>query len=440
MATEVVMPALGMAQEVGKLVSWLKRAGDTVTQGEPIMEVETDKATVEIEAPASGILSDVSAREGDEVPVGQTIAVVLAPGEAPPQSQRKASANEIEASPVARRMAEEHGIDLAAVKPDGGRVNKEDILAYLSQVEQTRTNSLLSSAAGEHHQAGIHFAKTPASPKARRLAQEAGLNVAKLQGSGPGGAVLAEDVLSRAAGVPTPEGPGEIDRENIEIPGTTWRLMAERMSDSWTRAPHFYLMREARASSLVEMRSRITPSIEKRTGVKPTYTDLLIKLVAATLRDHPRLNASWTGEGIRYHADINLGVAVGIEDGLVVPVIHHADTLTIGEIARQRQDLILHADQHRLRPPEISGGTFTITNLGMYGVDAFIAVLNPPQAAILAVGKIAERVVPEEGQPAVRPTIILTLSCDHRLVDGMRAAQFLDDLTNLIEEPWGLLA
>ncbi len=216
--------------------------------------------------------------------------------------------------------------------------------------------------------------------------------------------------------------------------------MAERMAQSWTSAPHFFLVREVNASGIIEMRSRVAEKVQKRTGIKLTYTDLLIKLCAASLVGHPHLNAGWSGSEIKFNPEINLGMAVGIEDGLVVPVIRQAGSLSLGEIARQRQDLITRANEHHLRPADLAGGTFTLTNLGMYSVDAFMAVLNPPQAAVLAVGRIADRVVAENGQPVVRPTIILTLSCDHRVVDGMRAAKFLDDLANLLAEPWELLA
>jgi pyruvate dehydrogenase E2 component (dihydrolipoamide acetyltransferase) len=216
--------------------------------------------------------------------------------------------------------------------------------------------------------------------------------------------------------------------------------MAERMTASWTQAPHFYLTREVMAGGLMELRTRISAAVERRSGVKPTYTDLLVKLAAAALREHPRLNGSWIDNSIRANAAINIGIATAVEDGLVVPVIRQADQLTIGEIAAQRQQLVERANGRKLRPADIAEGTFTISNLGMYGVDAFNAIVNPPQAAILAVGRIAERVVPVDGQPAVRPVMVLTLSCDHRAVDGARGAQFLDALAGLIEDPWGLLA
>jgi pyruvate dehydrogenase E2 component (dihydrolipoamide acetyltransferase) len=224
-------------------------------------------------------------------------------------------------------------------------------------------------------------------------------------------------------------------REGAPGVGTVWRIMAERMTSSWTSAPHFYLVREVNVSRLVSWLDRA----RKQTGARVTYTDLLIKLVAAALSRHPRANASWRDGAIALNAEINIGLAVAIDDGLVVPVIHRADTLGLAEIAARREDAVSRAQGGKLRPADIQGGGFTISNLGMYGVDAFNAIVNPPQAAILAVGRIADRVVALNGQPAVQPTMMLTLSCDHRALDGARGAQFLGTLADLIEEPLALL-
>ena len=377
MPTNVIMPALELAQETGKVLHWLKAPGDLVRKGESIVEIETDKVTVEIEAPASGILSDVTARAGDVVPVGQAIALIVAPGEA--------------ASPLARKVTEQEHSTAAAVPA-----------ARLAA----------------------------ASPKARRLAAERGRDVSALRGSGPGGAVLAADVATAKL----PEVP---PARSVEAPGvsTVWRIMAERMTASWTTAPHFYLVREVNVSRLVSWLEKA----RKQTGAHVTYTDLLVKLIAATISQHPAVNASWKDGAIVRNADINIGLAVAIDDGLVVPVLHRADTLSLAELATRREDLVSRAQAGKLRPPDIQGGGFTISNLGMYGVDAFNAIINPPQAAILAVGRIADRVVALNGQPAVQPTMVLTLSCDHRALDGARGAQFLGALAELIEEPLALL-
>jgi len=417
MPTNVIMPALELAQETGKVLKWLKAPGDRVIKGESIVEIETDKVTVEIESPASGILRDVTARPGDVVPVGQTIALIFAPDEAAPGGAATAVASApavepaaVKASPLARKIAEQHGVDLAQVKTATGRIEKSDVLAYVE--------SQKGSAAADKTVARL----TTASPKARRLAAERGVDITVLRGSGPGGAVLAADVS--VAGRPAAPGVS-----------TVWRIMAERMTASWTSAPHFYLVREVNVSRLVSWRERAG----KRTGARITYTDLLIKLVAAALAEHPGVNASWQDGAIVRNADINIGLAVAIDDGLVVPVIHKADTLGLADIAARREDLVGRAQAGKLRPADIQGGGFTISNLGMFGVDAFNAIVNPPQAAILAVGRIADRVVALNGQPAVQPTMVLTLSCDHRSLDGARGAQFLGALADLIEEPLALL-
>jgi pyruvate dehydrogenase E2 component (dihydrolipoamide acetyltransferase) len=437
MATNVIMPALELAQETGKVVRWIKASGDTVRKGEPIVEIETDKVTVEIEAPAAGVLRDVTAQEGDVVPVGHTIAIIAAPGEAvstlSPSGRGQgegagveapAGDTRVKASPLARRIAEEHGVDLARVKTASGKIEKADVLAY---VESRQT-----VVAPTNGSAGQLVA---ASPKARRLAAERGVDLRAVKGSGPGGAVLAVDVpltsrplISPPLTLPSPQrGEGEV--------GTVWRIMAERMTASWTTAPHFYLVREANVTRLVAWLGQA----RKQTGAHITYTDLLVKLVAATLAQHPRVAVSWKDGRLERHADVNIGLAVALDDGLVVPVLHKADSLGLKEIAARREDLVSRAQAGKLRPADIQGGVFTISNLGMYGVDAFNAIVNPPQAAILAVGRIADRVVPVDGRPAVQPTMVLTLSCDHRAVDGARGAQFLGALADLVEEPLALL-
>jgi pyruvate dehydrogenase E2 component (dihydrolipoamide acetyltransferase) len=436
MAKSVIMPALGMAQESGVLVSWLKREGEAVTKGEPLMEVETDKTTVEIEAPESGFLGGVRASEGEVVPVGQTIAWILAEGERPPtsaqmegKSQAPARNASVEISPLARRIAAEHGVDLAQLKSNGRRIEKADVLEFLKD-EGERLKA--ETPAAQPLAFSLQPSRVTASPKARRLAQERGIDIATLAGSGPDSAVLAADVpleVSTAAFA-----------SEVETPSTVWRVMAERMTASWTTVPHFYLVREVDAGNLVEWRRRVAEAVEKRNGAKPTYTDLLVKLIAFTLRQHSRLNAAWADGNLQLNREINVGIATAIEDGLIVPVIRDADGLSIGEIAARRKDLTERAQARKLRPADIADGTFTLSNLGMYNVDAFSAIVNPPQAAILAVGRIADHVVPREGQVAIRPVLVLTLSCDHRVVDGVRAAQFLDDLANLIEQPLGMLS
>ena len=383
MAANVIMPALGMAQETGKVLRWLRREGDAVTKGEPLLEIETDKATVELEAPESGTLAQVSVGEGETVPVGRVIATILALGEAA----------------AAASGAPAHA---PAVPPTPAP-------AHRAPATPTASSALAGPPVAPS-------GRVPASPKARRLAKERGVDLAAIAGSGPAGAVLADDVLMAQA---------------APAMSTVWRLMAERTTQSWTTVPHFFLMREVAAAGLIAWREEQ----HRRSGSEITYTDLLIALVAQALRDHPRANARWEHGAVVLNTAINVGLAVATQDGLVVPVIHGAYDLSVNDIATQRRDLVGRARAGRLRPQDLTGGTFTISNLGMYAIDAFTAIINAPQAAILAVGRIADRVVPVDGHPAVRPMLTTSLSCDHRVLDGARAAQFLEALARLIEAP-----
>jgi pyruvate dehydrogenase E2 component (dihydrolipoamide acetyltransferase) len=410
------MPALGMAQETGKILRWLKAEGEMLRAGEPLMEIETDKAVLEIEAPVSGRLADVRAREGDDVPVGETVALILAEGEAarPPKaaaldksvvrsSPKSAPSPARAASPLAAKIAAEKKIDLSLIRARGARIEKEDVLRYLE-------------AAGSARPGG----RVLASPKARRLAAERGLDLAAIAGSGPAGAVVAEDLSRVAAMRPTPASMSN-----------TWRVMAERVTQSWTQVPHFYLLRELRADGLMVRLDRA----RRAAKVRVTITDLLVELVASALVAHPNVNATWHEGSLVRQREINIGLAMAVEEGLVVPVIHRAAELDLEQIATRRLALAASAAAGRLALKDVQGGTFTISNLGMYGIDAFNAILNSPQAAILAVGRIADRVVAEDGQPCVRPTMFVSLTCDHRVVDGARGAQFLQTLAEEIETP-----
>jgi pyruvate dehydrogenase E2 component (dihydrolipoyllysine-residue acetyltransferase) len=470
MPTNVVMPALELAQTTGKVLRWLKSPGDRVQKGEPLVEIETDKITTEIEAPEAGVLGDVTARDGDVVPVGQTIARIVdaadavaaaappamapappvaapAPAMAPASSASPSSSaapSTIKASPLARRIAEEHGVDLAQVKTASGKIEKADVLAYVESRAASSGAPAASTSVSAGDGAGAHLAA--ASPKARRLAAERGLDLTALRGSGPGGAVLTDDVVAASVSParPIPAAPPRVAEPPVVVGaaqaapvGTVWRVMAERMAASWTTAPHFYLVREVNVSRLIVWRERAVK--QQAAGARITYSDLLVKLVAAAIAKHPNVNVSWRDGTIVRNAEVNIGLAVAIDEGLIVPVIHRADALSLSEIAARREEIVGRAQAGKLRPADIQGAGFTISNLGMYGVDAFNAILNPPQAAILAVGRIADRVVAVNGQPSVQPTMVLTLSGDHRAVDGARGAQFLSTLADLIEEPLSLL-
>ncbi|MFZ0294266.1 MAG: dihydrolipoamide acetyltransferase family protein [Candidatus Sulfotelmatobacter sp.] len=400
MAFSVVMPALEMAQETGKLIAWRKQEGDRVSKGEPLLEIETDKAVMEVEAPADGILAGVTGSIGADIPVGQTIAWIVAPGEKIPTQQESGS----------------------ATLPARGKLESNVAPAAVSVAERPAAQG------------------TKISPKARRLAKELGVDIASVRGSGPGGEILASDVQQHAAApVATPAENGEKSR-SLEILSTLGRLMAERTTQSWTSVPHFFVVREIDASALNEYRQIEASEIERANKIRITHTDLLVALTSRVLLKHPRLNSSWTAEGIRLHDHVNMGVAIAVNDGVVAAVILNAHIANLAEIATRRRDVAERARAGKLRPADIADATFTISNLGMYHVDQFSAIITPPQAAILAVGSIVDRVIVVGGKPAVRPMMKLTLSCDHRAADGARAAMFLNDLAEAIGAPAKFLA
>jgi len=387
LATEVIMPALSPAQETGILIEWFKEEGDLIEKGEPLMEVETDKANVEVEATTTGILANITVNLGDEIPVGKVIALILADGESVPESKKEYSSSET-------------------------KVSEEDT----AQLQTTISNPLDPSA-------NLPTNKIVASPKVRQYAKKEGIDLSFIKGSGPNGVILMEDVLVNQSSTET---------EENDIPTSKgWRLMADRLTESWSSAPHFNLVRHLDVSNLVTYKKQV----QEKNSNRLTYTDLLIKLVSITLKEHPRINASWIDNKIVKNSEINVGLAVDFDGGLIVPVIHKTDELSLGEITNRRKDLITRTQAGKLRSGDLDRGTFTISNLGMFDVDSFNAIINPPQAAILAVGRIVDKVVPVDGLPAVRPILTLNLSFDHRVVDGVRGAKFLKTLSNLIENP-----
>jgi pyruvate dehydrogenase E2 component (dihydrolipoamide acetyltransferase) len=436
---EVILPKLGLTMEEGTIVRWLKTEGDTVEEGEVLFEVQTDKVVMEVECPASGILGRILVGEDETVPIAQVVAYIVAPGEELPESVleaapgQKAAAGEppepaiskagaVMATPAARRLARDRGVDLTGVTGTGkdGMIVKQDVLAAEKGDRDT----------------GVRARETrprqKASPAARRLAREKSIALEAVSGSGPDGRIVEQDVLDFAA----QGGPATLEGGRLVSPNPVHKLMAERMTQSFSSAPHFYLGVEVNAVALVELRQRLLPICEKKGDVRITFTDLLVKLVAATLKDHPYTNATWEDGKIRLFQEVNLGLATAVDEGLVVPVIRGADELSLTQVARTRSELAAKAADGRLSLDEVTGGTFTLTNLGMLGVDIFQAIINPPQSAILATGRIAERPVVEEGEVVARPTIHLTLSVDHRVVDGATGARFLQDLRRVIEDPF----
>jgi pyruvate dehydrogenase E2 component (dihydrolipoamide acetyltransferase) len=397
MATDVIMPALGVAQERGTLLNWLKAEGQPVTKGEPLMEVETDKATVEIEAPASGILTNVTASAGDEIPVGNKIAVILAPGEVAPPAARQ--------DPHPR--------------PKGEGISQSRL-----------ANSTPTPPAEPAVQTWHVGERIPASPAAKRIAREKGIDLASLKGSGPDGAVLAEDVLRATTSKATVAGSPAKVKEILQLTPMR-RIVGERMAKSKQTAPHFYLTMDADMTEVARSRSALKDRAE-RTG--PSINDFILSACARALGDFPSLNAAFTEQGVQIYADINIGMAVALDEGLVVPVIRNADRLSLEELAKQSRELAEKAQKKKLFPLDYEGGTFTVSNLGMFGVDNFVAIINPPQCAILAVGRVAPRVVPDGEGVAVRSMMTMSLSADHRVVDGAIAARFLQEVKRYLEK------
>jgi pyruvate dehydrogenase E2 component (dihydrolipoamide acetyltransferase) len=399
MAISVVMPALEMAQETGKLLAWRKKEGEVVTKGEPLLEIETDKAVVEIEAPSDGILAGIKSHEGAVVPVGETIAWIVAPGEQPPAS--------------------------SAIATPTGRTQQEPAKA---------------AAAAPSGSVATAPASILISPKARRLAKEHAIDIAGLRGTGPDGVITTEDVLAakQSSGAAPTKGAPTAPAASGAL-STIARLMAERTTKSWATVPHFFVIRDVDAGVLLDSQKRIKAQSQSSPSVSPTITDCLISLVARVLERHPVMNATWANDAVRPNSSINISLAIAVNDGVVAPVIQNANKASLAEIAIQRAAVTERARASRLLPVDLYGGTFTISNLGMYKVDAFTAIITPPQAAVLAVGAVSDRVVAVDGKPAVRPVMTLSLSSDHRFIDGARAAAFLNDLVDAIRKPQGLL-
>jgi pyruvate dehydrogenase E2 component (dihydrolipoamide acetyltransferase) len=400
MATEIKLPRLGQGMESGTIVKWLKSEGDSVEKGEPLYELDTDKVTQEVEADASGVLLKIAVSSG-EVEVGKTIAVIGEQGEAVEVTQ--------EGSPArAREQERESGREASA--------------AETSPVTELRQSSADNGG------------RVKASPLARRIARERGIDLGSVAGTGPEGRVVAEDVERTAASSrPAPVRDRAVPTEGVEVQelSSMRKTIARRLTEAW-EAPVFQLGITVDMARALELRERL---VERHEGVKPTISDLLTKIAAAALMRHRAVNALYKGDAVELHPSANIGIAVAVPNGLVVPVIPECERKTIAEIAAVRADIVERARSGKLQQADLDGGTFTISNLGMYGIERFIAVLNPPQAAILAVGSVEDRVVAVNGEPAVRPRMELTLTCDHRAIYGATGAEFLRDVKTLLEEP-----
>jgi pyruvate dehydrogenase E2 component (dihydrolipoamide acetyltransferase) len=382
--------------EEATIVRWIKREGDPVTLGETILEIETDKSTVEIDSPASGLMGPLLHPEGTTLPVGVVISYILALGETIPS------------------------ISLASAPLGSIEVKSIDLDSSVSREKRN-----------------LPGRRILASPVARRVARELGVEINQLNGSGPQGRVMEVDVRRAAKTAPAIQKlPIESQNGKTRQLDRLHKVTADRMVHSFTSAPHFYLTVETDVSILIKMREGLITTIERKTGIRPTVSDLLVKIAAQALEENPEVNVLWEDGGIRNLPEINLGLAVATERGLIVPVFHRANHRSLTEVVVQRQILVEKARSGTLTLQELEGGSFTITNLGTFSVDQFNAIINPPQAAILAVGRIKDRPIVVSGELAVRPTMVVTLSVDHRILDGANAARFLDRLVDLIESPY----
>jgi pyruvate dehydrogenase E2 component (dihydrolipoamide acetyltransferase) len=389
MATEIKLPRLGQGMESGTIIKWLKSEGDSVEKGEPLYELDTDKVTQEVEADASGVLLKIAVQEG-EVEVGKTIAVIGEAGE-------KVEAPKEPETPKAEPAP------------------KQEPVADVREIrEPARTDG-----------------RVKASPLARRIARERGLDLAQVRGTGPEGRVVAEDVERAATGAPAPA--AAVVRAEVETRplSSMRRTIARRLTEAW-QIPVFHLFVSVDMTRALSLRERL---VELHSDVRPTISDLLTKVCAAALMRHRDVNASYTDEGIQIHPSANVGLAVAVPDGLIVPVIDECERKSIAEIAAARAELVERARNGKLKQSDLDGGTFTISNLGMFGVERFTAVINPPQAAILAVGAVQEKPVAVDGQVVVRPQMDLMLTCDHRALNGAVGADFLGSVKAFLEEP-----
>jgi pyruvate dehydrogenase E2 component (dihydrolipoamide acetyltransferase) len=407
--------------ESGTIVKWLKSEGDKVEKGEALYELDTDKVTQEVEAEASGVLLRIAISSG-EVEVGKTIAVIGEQGEKIDAEPKKSAGNG------------------SAVQEVGDDAQEEGPPARAREQKAVQ-RSVRDSGPGEGVRENREVPQTDAngrikaSPLARRIARERGIDLSAVAGTGPDGRVVAEDVERTAAsGAPVAAPSQALPLEGVEVQqfSSMRKTIARRLTEAW-QAPVFQLSVTVDMARALELRKRLVEL--HGDGDKPTISDLLTKVSAAALMRHRAVNALYKGDAVELYPTANIGIAVAVPNGLVVPVIPDCERKSIAEIAAARATIVERARGGKLQQSDLDGGTFTISNLGMYGIERFIAVLNPPQAAILAVGSIEERVVAVDGQPAVRPRMEITLTCDHRAVDGATGAEFLRDLKAFLEEP-----
>ena len=449
MATEITLPRLGQGMESGVIVRWLKQEGEAVAKGDPLYELDTDKVTQEVEAEIDGVLEKIVVAEG-EVEVGATIAMIADSPDGESARQAGAAATDAADGKESAEDEPEGGAtgeaesappaeDATAEAESGAGASAADAAAEALEPGDPPTED---SASGESPRARpaapSDGARVKASPLARRIARERGVDLTSLQGTGPEGRILAEDVEKAraeapAAAAPTPAQPAAPGEVEVVQLSSIRKTIARRLSEAWA-APVFQLGVSADMTEVLALRETLVSRLAEGDS-KPTVNDVFVKLAAVALVRHRPVNATFTGEEIQRHPAAHIGIAVAAPQGLVVPVVRDADRLTVQEIARARADLVGRARDNKLKLPDLEGGTFTISNLGMFGVEQFTAVLNPPQVAILAIGSVKDEAVVRGGEIDVAPIVRMVLTCDHRAIDGADGASFLQTLVDFVERP-----
>jgi pyruvate dehydrogenase E2 component (dihydrolipoamide acetyltransferase) len=444
MATQVVMPKLSPTMEEGQLSRWLKKEGDKVSMGEPLAEIETDKATMEMQALANGVLRKILINEGESAPLGQPIAIIGEPDEdisaLLKTAAEKAPASAKPAEPAGPTATEPTAIEPTATEPKAPEAATEEVAAKVTTSEETEPATQSSRDDG----------RQLISPIAARMAAEAGVNLKSLKGSGPGGRIVKRDIEAamtakpasasaasglRVMGAPRPDGKGTIygpSGYRDEPLSEMRRTIARRLVTSLGPVPHFFLTSEIDMDRAADMRVAIN---ELYPDLKLSINDIVIKVAAAALIQHPQVNASFQDKTVRFYEHADIGVAVATDNGLITPVVRSADAKSLLEITSEVRELAGRARARKLKPEEYTGATFSISNLGMFGIDEFTAVINPPEGAILAVGAMKPRAVARDNEIVSKQTMRVTMSCDHRVIDGAVGAQFLRTFKQIMENP-----
>jgi pyruvate dehydrogenase E2 component (dihydrolipoamide acetyltransferase) len=460
MATKVHMEALSPTMEEGQLVRWLKQEGDSVSEGDVLAEIETDKATMELVARGSGVLGQVSLKEGDTAPVGQVIAVIGGEGEAEGEGEAQDEGEgEGDVAGADARGSEQSGrpegqeAKTPAAEGTGAGDTARGAEPREAEGQAGRAERPAAGGAAGGEQGG----RLKASPLARRLAAESGVELELVEGTGPGGRITKRDIESALEGGAGARGeaeeraePGaaaaaaaprvEAGPDSEEVPVTQMRkAIAKRLVQSIGPVPTFYLTIEVDMRNVTDLREQVNRRLEQD-GIKTSINDFIIRAVAAALSRHPEVNASWSDNAIVRHHRVHVGVAVAIEDGLITPIVRDADRKRVREIAIEVKELAGRAREKKLKPEEYTGATFSVSNLGMFGIVEFTAIINPPEAGIIAIGAVEQKPLVENGEVVVRPRMRITMSCDHRVIDGATGAKFLQTVREMIEDPMMIIA